>query len=275
MQKVKEKPGSRVLRAVFGVLRLAAAAVCANLIYTFIFTMNLNQINVGNITGCIFCGAVILLVCLYPVLRRRKSLRTAAWVCGGIMLLFAIYFAVISALIASEMRHGEDKAEAAAAMNEGTAQTVIVLGCKTLNGAPSPMLALRLEKALEYMSSHPDTVCVVTGGQGGDEIEPEAVTMKRYLLASGIPETRVYTDEVSANTTENIRNAAAIIREQGLPENVVVVSECYHIYRGVRQARLAGLSASGIYPDPASVLITMPSYWVREVYAVTRDIFFG
>ena len=173
------------------------------------------------------------------------------------------------------MIHGENTAVAVSATDGGTPQTVVILGCKTIDGYPSAMLELRLQKAIEYMRAHPDTVCIAAGGQGGDEIEPEAVSMRRYLIANGIPSDRIYTEERSVNTEQNIKYAAAIIARENLPTNTVIVSECYHIYRGVRQAKLAGLDASGIYPDPSSVLITMPSYWLREIFAVTRDYVFG
>ncbi len=258
---------------IWAAVRIAAAAVCAFLLYTFIYTISLRQINVGNIAGCAYCGAVILLVILYPAMKRKKALHRVGVICGAGLAAFAVYCAVISSLILSEMRHGEDNAVAVSA--QGTPQTVIVLGCMVLDGEPSPMLALRLQKAREYLEAHPDTVCIVTGGQGANESISEAAAMRRYLLDRGIEDSRIYTEDKSVNTAENIRFAAAVIEERGLPKDTVVVSECYHIYRGVRQARLTGLHASGIYPDPAPVLITMPSYWLREIFAVTRDLLFA
>lgn len=279
MDRSPDKPPDRkpnkAAGIIFAVLRIAAALLCAYLLYTFVFTMRLNQINPGNVIGCIYCAAVILLVVLYPLIKRKKKLRITAKVLGIGMAAFAVYCAVISCFIASEMKHGEDTAIAASVSNGGTPQTVIVLGCRTINGNPSQMLKLRLDKAIEYMRGNTNTVCIVSGGQGGDETEPEAVTMHRYLAANGIPEDKIMTEPLSTNTEENIRNSAVIIRERELPQNVVIVSECYHIYRGVRHAKKAGFDASGIYPDPSSVIITMPSYWLREIFAITRDYIFG
>ncbi|MBP3856079.1 MAG: YdcF family protein [Ruminiclostridium sp.] len=271
----KDKPRSTPRTVLSVVLRTAVIAVCGFFLYTFVFTMCLGQVNPGNIIGGIFCIAAILLAVFFPRLKRGTALRRTAIVCAAGLAVFTVYCAVISGLILSEMLHGEDRAAVTASADGGTPQTVIVLGCKTIDGVPSPMLELRLGKALEYLNSHPEAVCVVSGGQGGNEIEPEAVTMHRYLVSNGIDENRIYTEERSVNTTENIRFSAQIIEEQALPRDVVVVSECYHIFRGVRQARLAGLHAAGIYPDPSSVLITMPSYWVREIFAVSRDLFLG
>lgn len=271
MRKVKEKKEKRGTAIFFAVLRIIAALACGFLLYTFVFTMSLNQVNHGNVLGSIYCVGVILIVILYPALRKHRKLRTTARVIGSLQLAFAIFCGVISLFILSEMRTGENRAVAASTADGGTRQTVIVLGCKTIDGEPSPMLALRLDKAIEYLNAHPSAVCITSGGMGSDEIAPEAFTMRKYLIRNGIAESRIIIEPDSENTEQNIKNSAKLIAEQNLPRSVVIVSECYHIFRGVRQAKLAGLDAAGIYPDPASVIITMPSYWLREIFAVTRD----
>lgn len=271
--KDKDKTPSKAADIIFTVLRIAAALICAFLLYTFIYTMSLPQINFGNITGVIFCAAVILPVIAYPFIRKYKPLRVTAKILGSLCAAFALYCGVISAFIIAEMTTGEGEAVAVAA--QGTPQTVIVLGCQVLNGEPSPMLALRLGKAEEYLKAHPDAVCVVTGGKGSDEEMSEAECMYRYLTRNGIAGSRIYREDKSFDTTENLRYSTEIIEANDLPRDVVVVSECYHIYRGVRQATHNGLHASGIYPDPSPVIITMPSYWLREILAITRDYAIG
>ena len=268
--KDKSKPAD----IVFAVLRIAAAVVCGILLNTFLFTISLGQANPGSVTGSIFCAAVILLVITYPLLKKKKPLRIAAKAAGIGMAAFVLYCGVICVLIVSEMNHGEERALAASTAGGPSPQTLIVLGCKTTDGVPSQMHRLRLDKAEEYLSSHPDAVCIVTGGQGGDEIEPEAVSMRRCLIEDGISDSRIYVEDKAKNTAENIKYSSEIIKSAGLSENVVIVSECYHLYRGVRQARLAGFDAAGVYPDPSTVMITMPSYWLREIYAITRDLLF-
>ncbi|MBR5090560.1 MAG: YdcF family protein [Ruminiclostridium sp.] len=258
---------------VFTVLRTIIFLPCAFLMYTFLYTMNLGQVNFGNITGCIYCGSVMLLILLYPLLKKVKQLKIIAWICAGLMTAFAVYCAAISCLIVSEMVSGDDRAVEVSAMNGGTPQTVIVLGCMVLDGEPSPMLALRLEKAKEYLDAHPKAVCIVAGGQGSNEVMSEAECMYRYLTSNGIDGSRIYREDASSDTTQNIRFSKEIIDAEGLPKDVVVVSECYHIYRGVRLAKLEGLNAAGIYPDPAPVIKTMPSYWLREILALSRDLF--
>ncbi len=269
----KDKPRNKIITILSWVLRAVIVIFCANLLYTFIYTMSLGQINHGNIIGCAYFGGVILLIAVYPFIRKRKPLRTVFLICAGFEVLVAVYFAVISAFIISEMDHGEENALAVSA--DGSPQTVIVLGCMVLDGEPSPMLGLRIGKAEEYLKAHPDAVCIATGGKGSKEEISEAECIRKCLVRDGIDESRIYIEDQSVDTTQNIRFSKNIIDTEGLPQDVVVVSECYHIYRGVRQAKLNGLHAAGIYPDPDPVLITMPSYWIREIFAITRDFFFA
>ena len=58
--------------------------------------------------------------------------------------------------------------------------------------------------------------------------------------------------------------------EEKLPENVVIVSESYHVYRGMRNAQKQGLNAASL-PAPTNTPWALPSYWLREIFAVSRD----
>ncbi len=268
-----DRPKATPAGIVFAVLRIIAAVVCVLLLITFLFTISLGQANAGSVTGSIFCIAVILLVIFYPFIRKKKPLRIAAIAVGICLTAFALYCGIIAAFMASEIRNSEERMVAVSSTGAPTPQTVIVLGCKATNGEPSQMLKLRLDKAAEYLDSHPHAVCIVTGGQGGDESEPEAISMHRYLVTKGISSDIIYIEDRAKNTTENIKYSSEIIRSEGLSDNVVIITEGYHLYRSVRQAKLAGYDAVGISPDPSTVLVTMPSYWLREVFAVSRDIF--
>ena len=107
-------------------------------------------------------------------------------------------------------------------------------------------------------------------GQGSDEIEPEAVSMERYLITKGIEKERIYKEDKAKNTEENLKFSAEIIKNKQLPENVIIVSESYHVYRGTRNAEKQGLKASAL-AAPTNTLWALPSYWLREIFAISRD----
>lgn len=153
---------------------------------------------------------------------------------------------------------------------EGEEYTLVVLGCLVRGEEPSLMLTARLQAALAYLSTHPEAPVVVSGGQGPDELYPEAEVMKNYLVAHGIAPKRIYTEPASTNTKENLAFSAEIIRAQGLPQQVAVVSNGFHLLRGRMYANRAGLPAVSLPCRTSWWLV--PAYWMREFFAVARAI---
>lgn len=148
--------------------------------------------------------------------------------------------------------------------------TVVVLGCLVVEDQPSLMLRYRLTAALDYLEAHPALPVVVSGGQGEGERHPEAAVMARWLADRGLDPGRVYREEQSRNTRQNLEQSAQVIREEGLPQGVVV-SDGFHLLRGAYYARQAGL-------DPVYTLAgrtpwgLLPGYWVREQLAMVRAV---
>ena len=84
---------------------------------------------------------------------------------------------------------------------------------------------------------------VTTGGlDSRDEPYTEGGCAARELIAMGIDPSRIYAEEKSFDTRENLLFAAAIIRENGLDTHVVIASDNFHQYRGQLFARQAGLT---------------------------------
>ncbi len=124
-----------------------------------------------------------------------------------------------------------------------TADAIIVLGAQVKpDGTPSVQLQWRLEAAAEAWRHYPVPV-IVCGARGKDEPEPEAVVMKRVLIASGVPEESIYADPDSVNTRQNLRNAADILDDLHIGNRVLIVSSDYHVPRAAAMARDEGLEA--------------------------------
>ena len=81
---------------------------------------------------------------------------------------------------------------------------VVVLGCGVFpDGRLTLSLMKRLNSAYDYLIAHPDTICIVSGGQGPNEPTTEAYSMAQYLLEKGIPEERIIQEDKSTSTNEN------------------------------------------------------------------------
>ncbi|MBR6242047.1 MAG: YdcF family protein [Ruminococcus sp.] len=144
--------------------------------------------------------------------------------------------------------------------------TLVVLGCKVKNGRPSNMLQRRLDAAYEYLSQNGDTCVIVSGGQGSDELISEALCMKEYLTGRGISPDRIFMEDKSVNTRENLRFSQEIIKREGLPEDITIVTDGFHQLRSHMLADDLGIKAYSISADTRWWLL--PTYWVREWFGV-------
>ena len=127
------------------------------------------------------------------------------------------------------------------------------------------MLADRLNTAVRYLEENPDSVCVVSGGQGDTEERPEADVMREYLLDKGIADSRIYREDQSTSTYENIAFSKDIIEREGLCRTVVIATQEFHQYRGQTFCAQAG------FTDVSPLTCRSPeaqiaSYWMREFF---------
>ena len=145
--------------------------------------------------------------------------------------------------------------------------TVIVAGCQVNGKTPSLMLADRCDAAYEYLAQNPKSACVASGGQGRGEDISEARAIADYLIAKGIAKERIYLEDASSNTRENMDNTARLIREKGLNQNVAVATDGFHEWRCAYGAKKAGLAVNGSLPC-ATRWYLAPGYWVRDAGGV-------
>ena len=91
---------------------------------------------------------------------------------------------------------------------------VIVLGAQVRGNKISRTLERRLDKAVEYAAYHPNTVFVLSGGQGDDEDVTEASAMYRYMKSRGVPDYQLLLEESSRSTYENMVYSKILITER-------------------------------------------------------------
>ncbi len=150
---------------------------------------------------------------------------------------------------------------------EKTPDFIIVLGAHVKSSGPSRALALRLDKAYEYASLHPDTVLIVSGGKGSNEPVDEASVMKEYLIAKGIEPSRILKEDQSTNTRENLLFSQKLIPEDS---SVGIISNGFHICRALHLAKKLGIEAPIGIPAKSD-LPTQPANLLREFFAVVKD----
>lgn len=141
-------------------------------------------------------------------------------------------------------------------------EAVIILGCQVRGEEPSVMLKNRLDAALEVLRENPEAVCIASRGQGGGENISEAECMRRYLIANGIEDERIFTEDKSTSTEENIAFSREILDNLGISENIIIATSEFHQYRASIYASRAGLK-TGSHSAKTPVL-NLLNYWVRE-----------
>lgn len=151
---------------------------------------------------------------------------------------------------------------------------LIVLGAQVKKDGPSKTLRLRLDKAAEYARENPDTVLVLSGGQGKDETISEAQAMQDYLAQAGIPRSRTILEDQSTNTVENIAFSRMVIGDQEAPARVGILTSNFHLYRARKVAAHQGMENIS-YIASESDRILFLHFCIRDGIAILKERIVG
>ncbi|WP_312643032.1 YdcF family protein [Hydrogenoanaerobacterium sp.] len=152
-------------------------------------------------------------------------------------------------------------------------QTVLVLGAKIHEDQPSLMLSRRLMVAADYLQHNPNAVAVVSGGLGEGQTYTESAVMRQYLIDRGIAPERIFEENASTNTGENLALCAEVIVQNNLDTDVVICTDGFHQLRAAIFARRSGLSPSAISSKTPWGLL--PMYYVREWAGLAKAVILG
>ena len=222
-------------------------------------------LNIGNASGIAICMCLMLYAAFMPAVHKVLCAfwhRTVGKVVLGVLAAGVVCVLVLVVIMTTLM------VKAAAARPSENA-TVIVLGCKVNGERPSIMLEARLNAALEYLNSNPESICIVSGGQGNDELISEAECMYLYLTSHGIAAERIYQEDQSTTTRENIAFSYEIIKEKGLNESIAIATNEFHEYRAGKIAEDFGLDYGAV--SGSTVLWLLPTYYARELFAILYE----
>ena len=134
----------------------------------------------------------------------------------------------------------------------------------------------RINTAYTYLTEHPDTICIATGGKGNDENISEAQCIYDHLTAMGIDGNRIWMEDQATSTIENFQYSLALIREKTgtEPQRVTVLSNEFHLFRASIMAEDCGLEADFVAAPTSSGLIRI-SYTLREIFALWKYLTIG
>ena len=153
---------------------------------------------------------------------------------------------------------------------------VVVLGAKVNGTSPSLSLSDRIDAAQQYLKTHPDAVAILSGGQGDDEGISEALCMFEALTARGIDPNRLWLEDKSTSTWENLTFSLDLIEERTgtRPKTIGLISSEYHLFRAGLFAKDCGVTAVGI-PAKTQWVSMRINYFLREVAGVWHYFILG
>lgn len=120
---------------------------------------------------------------------------------------------------------------------------LVVLGSGLDGNHVTPLLASRIDKAIELYRQNPQVKLIMTGGKGSDEIVTEASAMARYALEQGLPPEAIILEDKAVNTEKNIMFSRALMDSN--TAKFAIVSNNYHVFRALLIAKGAGIPCIG------------------------------
>lgn len=231
----------------------------------------------------LICAVFLLLWYLAPLVSGIFNIGNAVGVAFSVALLvFSIYldkmpswlkiagFCVLGALIIVVTPLSVNMARYANYKTDSGAQTVVVLGCKVNGTQPSKYLYDRCAAAAEYLNENENAVAILSGGQGPDEGISEAQCMENVLVEMGISKDRLYKEDNSTNTQENLEFSLEIIENEGLSKDIVVVTNEFHEYRAKLICDKLGLNFHSKCSN--SSFYTFLTFYTREMMGIVKEL---
>ena len=248
------------------VIRIICILLGAFLVLDTILVSFLSNYNLGVILPAIL-GLPLLLLGVFMHHMDAGFGAFLKWFLLCCYALGAVFLLVMGILMGTASKRA-DKVDADA---------LIVLGAAVHGDRVTWVLSNRLDTAADWLESHPDALCVVSGGQGSGETVSEASAMQKYLVGQkGVEPSRILVEDKAESTKENFEFSKALIEQTlGKDAKIAFVTTDFHVFRARRVALKTGIDAEGIAaPDVWYIRI---NNFLREcvgivVYGLRGDI---
>ncbi|MBO7516034.1 MAG: YdcF family protein, partial [Lachnospiraceae bacterium] len=127
------------------------------------------------------------------------------------------------------------------AKEHGEYDCIMILGCGLWDDEPSPMLKGRLDTGIALYKAGVCDKLLMTGDHSRPDYN-EVGAMKMYAINAGVPADDIYLDHAGYSTYESMKRAERIYGVK----KMIVVTQKYHMYRALYDAKLAEIEAYGV-----------------------------
>lgn len=187
----------------------------------------------------------------------------------SVLFIFGVVTAIYALCVNSYIKNREKDKIFTVDSVSGGYDCIIILGCGIKDdGRPSDMLYDRIITGVELYKKGIAPRILMSGDHGRTDYD-EVGTMKKYAVDMGIPEDAVFCDHAGFSTYESMVRANKVF---GI-ENAVVVTQSYHLYRALYDAKSFGIDAYGVSADVRRYL-GQTNRNIREIIARNKDFLF-
>ena len=173
---------------------------------------------------------------------KSKKIKILVVLICGLLAVAALTPCVINAFVVFSADRYIISQEEAAMLD---ADCILVLGARVnSDGTLSHMLEDRMSCGVSLYKSGAGRMILASGDHGQTEYD-EVNSMKQYAVDNGVPADDVFLDHAGFSTYESMYRARDVFEVK----KVVIVTQRYHLYRAVYNARALGLEAYGVASD--------------------------
>ena len=197
----------------------------------------------------------------------RAFVRSATVLTLGVCIALISYVGIAGVTLMWAGTHGDTE----------VVDAIVVMGAAQYDGVPSPLLASRLEHALDLWKQKQAPLIAVTGGKRPGDRFTEGDTSRRWLTDRGVSAAGIIVESDGHSTWESIKNLAPLLNNANV-RSVVVVSSSWHVQRAALSLEELGFRAhSSASPDGVLSGSSEKSKLIREIAGVSlgRIIGFG
>lgn len=195
----------------------------------------------------------------------KRKYKTVIFVVLGIVLLIGIAAVSLSVYMVKATEKSIFTADTF--QSDEKADCILILGAGVKDGKPKPMLRDRLLTGIELYKSGAAEKIIMSGDHGRADYD-EVNVMRAFALEQGVRAEDIFLDHAGFSTYDSVYRAKNIFGA----ENIIIVSQKYHLYRALYIAKKLDVKAAGVSADlnPYGGQLKRD---IREIIAMDKDFF--
>lgn len=195
----------------------------------------------------------------------KRKYKAVIFVVLGIVLLIGIAAVSLSVYMVKATEKSVFTADTF--KNDEKADCILILGAGVKDGKPKPMLRDRLLTGIELYKSGAAEKIIMSGDHGRADYD-EVNVMRAFALEQGVSAEDIFLDHAGFSTYDSVYRAKNIFGA----ENIIIVSQKYHLYRALYIAKKLDVKAAGVSAN-LNIYGGQLKRDIREIIARDKDFF--